>query len=370
MKLDLDIAPLSTWLDYKQKPLIISGPCSAETEEQTLETCRQLKKLKVDVLRAGIWKPRTRPNSFEGNGLKALPWLKAAKEETGLPTAVEVATPTHIEQALKYDVDILWLGARTTVNPFNVQEIADALQGIDVPVLIKNPVNPDLALWIGAIERIYNAGVRKMAVIHRGFSALQSSKYRNEPMWQIAIELKTILPNLPIIGDPSHMGGKREYLQELAQKALDLNYDGLMIESHIDPLNAWSDAAQQLTPEDLHHLLGELKIRIIKSESDDVVFINQLEELRKQIDNVDRELLEVLKTRMSLVEKACEYKIAHNVTIFQTDRWNEIFRTRTEWAKKMNVNPDFIEEIYKLIHVESIRRQTEVKTLQELAKVV
>jgi chorismate mutase len=366
MKLNLDIAPLDSWVNYTQKPLIISGPCSAETEEQLFETCSLLKNQKVDVLRAGIWKPRTRPNSFEGQGVKALPWLKAVKDELRLPVAVEVATPTHIEQALKYDVDILWLGARTTVNPFNVQEIADALKGVDVPVMIKNPVNPDLALWIGAIERIHNAGIRKIAAIHRGFST-QSSKYRNEPMWQIAIELKTILPNMPIIGDPSHMAGKREFLQELAQKALDLNYDGLMIESHIDPDNAWSDAAQQVTPFGLNELLSNLKIRIVKSESDDADFITELARFRQQIDNIDRELLEILKIRMSVVEQACEFKIANNVTIFQTDRWNEIFRTRTDWAKKMSVNPDFVEEIYKLIHVESIRRQTEVKTIQELA---
>lgn len=369
MKLNLDIAPLESWAKHKHKPLIIAGPCSAESEDQLMQTCSQLKDMKVDIFRAGIWKPRTRPNSFEGYGEKALVWLKTVKEELGVPFAVEVANPQHIELALKYGVDVLWIGARTTVNPFNVQEIADSLKGIDVPILIKNPVNADLSLWIGAIERIYNAGIRKLAVIHRGFSSHLPSKYRNEPMWQLALELKTHIPNLPIIGDPSHMGGKRALLLELAQKALDLNYDGLIIESHIDPDNALSDAAQQLTPKDFYQLLSDLKFRIVKEENHDAVFINQLEMIRQQIDNIDRELIEVLKTRMTLVEKACEYKIQNNVSIFQVDRWNEIFRSRSEWAKKMNLNPDLIAEIYKLIHIESIRRQTEVMTLQDLAGV-
>ncbi len=366
MNIKLELEPLHSWLSYEQKPLIISGPCSAESEEQMLATCRQLKDLNVNVLRAGIWKPRTRPNSFEGYGVKALPWLKTVKEELGLPFAVEVANPQHIEEALKYGVDILWLGARTTVNPFNVQEIADVLKGVDVPVMIKNPINPDLALWIGAIERIYNAGIRKMAVIHRGFSSLQSSKYRNIPTWQIPLELKTHIPNMPLIGDPSHIAGAREYLQEIAQKALDLNYDGLMIESHIDPDNALSDAKQQVTPEGLRTLLSNLKIRIVRSQSNDVELINQLDDLRDKIDEVDRELIEILKTRMSLVERACEYKRENNITIFQVERWNEIFRSRSEWAKKMEMNTEFIAEVYKLIHIESIRKQTEVITRKEL----
>ena len=360
MKVDLQIAPLNSWLDYGEKPLVISGPCSAESEEQLINTCVQLKDLKVDILRAGIWKPRTRPNNFEGHGVKALPWLQKAKELTGLPVAVEVATPQHIEQVLKYDVDILWLGARTTVNPFNVQEIADALKGIDVPVMIKNPINPDLGLWVGAIERIYSAGINKLAVIHRGFSSFQSSKYRNDPMWQIPLELKTLMPDMPIICDPSHIVGNRTFLQDISQKALDLNYDGLMIEAHIDPDNAWSDAKQQVTPVDLETILENLKIRVIRSENEDASFVSQLDELRKEIDKADRELIEILHNRMNLVEKACKYKLANNVTIFQVDRWDEIFKTRSEWADKMNVNKDFVAEIYKLIHIESIRQQTEV----------
>ncbi len=368
MNLNIEVEPFEKWGTHKQKPLIISGPCSAESEEQLMETCRQLKDYKVDVFRAGIWKPRTRPNSFEGYGEKALPWLKAVKDELKMPFAVEVANPQHIELALKFGVDILWLGARTTVNPFNVQEIADALKGVDVPVMIKNPINPDLKLWIGAIERIYNAGIRKLAVIHRGFSSFNKTKYRNVPTWQIPLELKTYLPDMPIICDPSHIAGKRELLLEVSQKALDLNYDGLMLESHITPDEALSDPAQQVTPENLGKILSELKLRIVRSESDNPDFINHLDDLREKIDNTDRELIEILKTRMALVEKACEYKRANNVTIFQVERWDEIFGTRSEWASKMNLNKDFVAEIYKLIHIESIRRQTEVITLQELAE--
>ena len=242
----LDLLPMSSWIDTQGKPLIIAGPCSAETEEQVRETVSQIKaEGYAHVIRAGVWKPRTRPGSFEGMGEAALPWLVAAKKETGLPIAVEVATPQHVELALKYGIDILWIGARTTVNPFNVQDLADALQGVDVPVLIKNPVNPDLALWIGAFERINRAGIKKLGAIHRGFSNAQENKFRNSPMWNIAVELKTMFPELPLIGDPSHMAGKRAYLYELAQRALDLNYDGLIIESHRDPDKAWSDAAQQ-----------------------------------------------------------------------------------------------------------------------------
>jgi chorismate mutase len=362
MNISLDIAPLHSWANISPKqPLIISGPCSAESEEQLYQTCYQLKqKNVVHLYRAGIWKPRTRPNSFEGYGITALEWLKNVKNELQIPFAVEVASPAHIEQALKYGVDVLWIGARTTVNPFNVQEIADALKGVDVPVLIKNPVNPDLALWIGAIERLYGAGLRKLAVIHRGFSSHLPSKYRNEPMWQIPIELKTIFPNLPIIGDPSHTGGKRVLLQEIAQQALDLNYDGLMIESHINPDVALSDASQQVTPADFYTLLSNLKFRIVKNDSLDSVFINQLDQIRQQIDQADKELLELMKRRMSLVERACEYKIDNNVTIFQVERWNEIFRSRQEWAKKLSLHPEFITEIYKLIHIESIRQHTEI----------
>lgn len=359
MKPELAVEPLESWIKTDGKPLIIAGPCSAETEEQLIETARQLKALgAVHAIRAGVWKPRTRPGSFEGMGEAALPWIQRAKAETGLPFAIEVATPEHVELALKYGVDILWIGARTTVNPFNVQELADSLRGVDVPVLIKNPVNPDLALWIGAFERIAGAGITKLGAIHRGFSTGEASKYRNIPMWQIAIELKSMFPQLPIIGDPSHMAGKRAYLYELAQTALDLNYDGLIVESHIDPDNAWSDAAQQLTPTAFGEMLDHLHIRQVQSENSE--FQSVLEQVRTKIDSVDRQLVEMLATRMALVEKLAEYKRDNNVTLFQPDRWKEILKSRTELATKLNLYPELVEEIYKIIHMESIRKQTEV----------
>lgn len=361
MDLELNLSPMQQWLPHKT-PAIIAGPCSAESEEQLLATCLKLKDLKVDALRAGIWKPRTRPNNFEGHGAIALPWIETVKKEVNLPFGIEVATPQHIELALKHGVDILWIGARTTVNPFNVQDLADALRGVDVPVMIKNPVNPDLSLWLGAIERIYNAGITKIAAIHRGFSSLQESKYRNPPTWQIPLELKRLFPHIPLICDPSHISGARDMIFALSQKALDLNYDGLMIETHIDPDKAWSDAKQQVTPEALGDILSNLKLRV--SSINDVEFMNHLEDLRKKIDEIDRELIEILAARMAVVEQVGEYKKDNNITIFQLDRWNEVFRTRPEWAAKMNLSKDLIAEIYKLIHVESIRKQTEVMMRQ------
>jgi len=362
MKANLDVLPLSSWIDTAGKPLIIAGPCSAETEEQVSETVSRIaKEGYAHVIRAGVWKPRTRPGSFEGMGEAALPWLVEAKKQTGLPIAIEVATPQHIELALKYGIDILWIGARTTVNPFNVQDLADALKGVDVPVLIKNPVNPDLALWVGAFERIAGAGIKKMAAIHRGFSNAQETKFRNSPMWQMAVELKTLFPQLPIIGDPSHMAGKRAYLYELAQRALDLNYDGLIIESHRNPDEAWSDASQQLTPEALGEMLKSLEIR---KASYGVEFQNELDQLRQKIDNIDRELLEVLATRMSVVEKLGEYKRENNVAVLQLDRWKELHNNRADLGKKLNLYPELVEEMFKLIHMESIRKQTEVMNNQ------
>lgn len=358
MSASLDIIPMHDWIDTGGKPLIIAGPCSAETEEQVHETVTQIaQEGYAHVIRAGVWKPRTRPGSFEGMGEAALPWLASVKKETGLPIAVEVATPDHIELALKYGIDILWVGARTTVNPFNVQEIADALKGVDVPVLVKNPVNPDLALWIGAFERLQNSGLKKLAAIHRGFSNMQEAKYRNSPFWQIAIELKTQFPQLPLIGDPSHMAGKRAYLFELAQRALDLNYDGLIIESHRDPDKAWSDAAQQLTPMALGEMLHELHIRRASYGAD---YQSELERLRGKIDHLDRELLEVLAARMAVVEKLGEYKRDNNVAVLQLDRWKEVHNTRADLGKKLNLYPETVEELFKLIHMESIRKQTEV----------
>ncbi|MBW8049020.1 MAG: 3-deoxy-7-phosphoheptulonate synthase [Cytophagales bacterium] len=339
-------------------PLIIAGPCSAESEEQLLATASALKKLNIDIFRAGVWKPRTRPDSFEGVGSIGLTWLKNVKKVTGLPTAVEVAKPVHIEEALKNEIDILWIGARTTVNPFIVQELAEAMKGADIKVMVKNPINPDLSLWIGAIERIQNAGIKSVAAVHRGFSSFDNTKFKNTPTWQIPIELKRLLPDIPLICDPSHISGKRALIFEVAQKALDLDYDGLMIETHIDPNEALSDKEQQVTPDQLKKILGDLKIR--KPSSDNVEFINQLEELRSKIDNMDRELLETLTARMAVVEKIGKYKKEHNVTILQVERWREIFKTRPQWAKKMNLNEKFIAELYKLIHDESIRKQTGV----------
>ncbi|MFM1912314.1 MAG: hypothetical protein RIR51_152 [Bacteroidota bacterium] len=362
MNANLDIVKMQDWINTNGNPLIIAGPCSAETEEQVLETARRIKaEGYAHVMRAGVWKPRTRPGSFEGMGEPALKWLVEAKKETGIPTAVEVATPEHIELALKYGVDILWIGARTTVNPFNVQEIADALKGVDVPVLVKNPVNPDLALWVGALERLQNSGIKKLGAIHRGFSNAQETKYRNSPMWSIAVEMKRLFPDLPMIGDPSHMAGKRAYLKELSQRILDLNYDGMIIESHRDPDAAWSDAAQQLTPEDLGLMLKDLEIRKSEYGSD---FQNELVSLREKIDNIDRELLEVLAARMAVVERLGEYKRDNNVAVLQLDRWKELHADRANQAKGLNLYPEFVEELFKLVHLESIRKQTEVMNSQ------
>lgn len=355
----LDITPMQEWINTGGKPLMIAGPCSAETEEQVRQTAREIAAGGyAHVLRAGVWKPRTRPGGFEGKGETALPWLVEARAETGLPLAVEVASPEHIEIALKYGVDILWIGARTTVNPFNVQDIADALRGVDVPVLVKNPVNPDLALWLGALERLNQAGLKKLGAIHRGFSNMQETKYRNSPMWQVALELKRQQPHLPLIGDPSHMAGKRQYLPELTQRFYDLNYDGFIIESHRNPDEAWSDAPQQLTPVALGEMLHSMQVR--EADSPDVIYHNQMDALRQKIDNIDRELLEVLATRMSIVEKMGEYKRDNSVTIFQIDRWKQVHASRADMATKLGLYTDLVEDLYRLIHDASIRKQTEV----------
>ncbi|SDK38692.1 3-deoxy-D-arabinoheptulosonate-7-phosphate synthase [Catalinimonas alkaloidigena] len=359
MKTEIQSNPLLTWVGHERKPLIIAGPCSVESEEQLREVVLALKDQQVDMIRVGIWKPRTRPNSFEGLGETALPWVQSLKAETGMRFATEVATPEHIDLALKYGIDTFWIGARTTVNPFNVQALADALRGMDdIPVMIKNPVNPDLALWVGAIERIAGAGIKNLAAIHRGFSGLGKGRYRNAPVWQLPIELKRILPDLPLICDPSHIGGKRDLIQPLAQKALDLNYDGLMIETHPNPDEAWSDASQQVTPARLGEILAELRIR--KPQNSEPEYVNHLEELRHQLDQLDHELVEVLAARKAVVEKIGQYKKDNNVVIFDVNRWDEVFKSRAEWAEQMNVNRRFVEEIFKLVHVESIRQQTNV----------
>ena len=358
MNANLDIVPMQEWIQTGGKPLIIAGPCSAETEEQVLETARRIKaEGYAHIMRAGVWKPRTRPGSFEGMGEPALKWLVEAKKETGLPLAIEVATPEHIELALKYGVDVLWIGARTTVNPFNVQDLADALKGVDVPVLVKNPVNPDLALWVGAFERLQGSGIKKLGAIHRGFSNAQETKYRNSPMWAMAVELKRLFPQMPLIGDPSHMAGKRALLMELSQRILDLNYDGMIIETHRDPDAAWSDASQQVTPEKLGEMLRELEVRNANYGSD---FSDELAGLREKIDNIDRELMEVLAARMSVVEKLGEYKRDNNVAVLQLDRWKQLHNDRANQAKGLALYPEFVEELFKLVHLESIRKQTEV----------
>ena len=351
----MKIETLQNWGMGFDKPLMIAGPCSAETEDQLMDTCVQLKKIGITVARAGIWKPRTRPNNFEGIGVEALKWVQNVKKETGLLFSVEVGNPAHVEEALKHDVDILWIGARSTVNPFTVQEIAEALRGTDKPVLVKNPINPDLALWMGAIERISNVGVSKIGAIHRGFSSFQKTRFRNLPMWQIAIELKNQLPQIPLICDPSHISGAREMIFEVSQKAIDLDYDGLMIETHRDPENAWSDAKQQVTPESLNYILNNLKYR--KPTSEDIEFITHLEELRQQIDHIDKELYETVASRMKIVEEIGIYKKRNNVTVFQKERWKEISDSRREWAGKLNLNKDFMADLLKLIHDASIRRQ-------------
>ncbi|MDB5144471.1 MAG: 3-deoxy-7-phosphoheptulonate synthase [Mucilaginibacter sp.] len=359
MKLDLNIQPLDSWIKKGKEPLLIAGPCSAETEEQLVATAHLLAKTgRVTVLRAGIWKPRTRPGEFEGIGSIGLKWLSRAKEETGLPTAVEVATAKHVEEALKAGVDILWVGARSTVNPFTVQEIADALKGVDVPVMVKNPVNPDLSLWIGALERINNAGITKLAAIHRGFSSHEKTAFRNEPMWDLAISLKTHAPQLPIINDPSHICGNRELLGYIAQKALDLDMQGLMIESHIDPSVAWTDAKQQVTPSALVEIIERLTLR--KPEVQGTVLKDILAELRNHIDKIDDIVFQKMAERMQIIEKIGNYKKENGITILQVNRWEEILNKRIPYAKALKLSPEFAEKLLELIHSESIRKQTEI----------
>lgn len=359
MKLDLKIQPLSSWITAKAQPLLIAGPCSAETEEQLVATAHLLAATgKVTALRAGIWKPRTRPGEFEGIGSIGLEWLKRAKAETGLPTAVEVATAKHVEEALKGGVDILWIGARSTANPFTVQEIADALKGVDIPVMIKNPVNPDLSLWIGALERVNNAGITKLAAIHRGFSSYEKTAFRNEPMWDLAINLKTHAPELPIICDPSHISGNRELIPYVSQKALDMDMQGLMIESHIDPSVAWTDAKQQVTPAALVDLIDRLTLRKPEVVNKDVK--DKLADLRDNIDKIDDLVIAKLAERMKIVEQIGNYKKDNGITILQVNRWDEILQKRTNYGKALNLNPEFTEKLLELIHGESIRKQTEI----------
>ena len=351
---------LGTWLDdFKlDHPLVIAGPCSAETEEQVLKIAHELKNSDVSIFRAGIWKPRTRPGGFEGVGEIGLKWLQKAKAETGLLMATEVATAAHVKLAIEHDIDVLWIGARTTVNPFAVQEIADALQGTDKIVLLKNPVNPDLSLWLGGLERLYNANIKKLGVIHRGFSTYEKTKYRNNPEWQIAIDLQNRFSNLPLICDPSHITGRRDMIQEVSQQALDLNYDGLIIETHIDPDNAWSDAAQQITPPTLKQIFIDLKMR--KPTDENAEWNKALALQRAYIDELDSKLIDFLGKRMLVAEKIGLLKKEKNVAILQNKRWNEILGKMILEGNDKGLSEEFILKIFKAIHQESINHQEKV----------
>lgn len=351
--MELELEPLKLPSDNK-RPFIIAGPCSAETEEQILTTAHQLADRGCHMFRAGVWKPRTKPGGFEGNGEKALPWLKRVKEETGMLVSTEVATPEHVELALKYGVDILWIGARTSANPFAVQALADSLRGIDIPVFVKNPVNPDLELWIGAMERINQAGIKRMAAIHRGFSSYDKKIYRNLPMWQIAIELHRRIPELPLICDPSHIGGRRELIAPLCQQAMDLGFDGLIVESHCDPDKAWSDAKQQVTPDVLDYILNLLVIR------DETVSTEGIVELRKQIDELDNQLMELLAKRMRICREIGQYKKEHNMTVLQTARYNEILDKRGAQGALCGMDAEFVQNVFEQVHEESVRQQMEI----------
>ena len=351
---------MRSWLDdFKlNHPLVIAGPCSAETEDQVLKIAHDLKNTDVSIYRAGIWKPRTRPGMFEGVGAIGLKWLDKVKKETGLLTATEVANASHVKLALEYDIDVLWIGARSTVSPFIVQEIADALKGTDKIILVKNPVNPDLSLWLGGLERLYSANIKKLGVIHRGFSTYEKSKYRNNPEWQLPIELQNRFPDIPLICDPSHIAGRRDILQDISQTALDLNFDGLMIETHTDPDNAWSDAAQQITPEVLVKMMEDLKIRTLTSNEAD--YKNKLNTLRTQIDVIDHGILETLGKRMKVAVSIGELKKQKNVAVLQTKRWNEILGNMILEGEKKGLSEEFVLKMFKAIHQESINNQEKV----------
>lgn len=351
--MELDLKPLDLHCDG-ERPFVIAGPCSAETEEQVMTTARQLASKGCHIFRAGVWKPRTKPGGFEGNGEEALPWMKRVKEETGMAITTEVATPEHVELALKYGIDILWIGARTTANPFAMQAIADSIRGMDIPVFVKNPVNPDLELWIGAMERINQAGIKRIAAVHRGFSSYEKKIYRNQPMWQIPIELRRRIPDLPIICDPSHIGGSRELIAPLCQQAMDLGFDGLIVETHCDPDKAWSDAKQQVTPEVLDYILSLLIIR------NKTVTTEGINELRKQIDELDNNLMDLLSKRMRVSREIGRYKKEHNMTVLQTSRYNEILDKRGAQGSLYGMDAKFIKEIFEAIHEESVRQQIEI----------
>jgi chorismate mutase len=340
-----------------KKPFVIAGPCSAESQDQLLQIATNIKS-SVDVFRAGVWKPRTLPNSFEGVGKLALGWLKKVKEETGLHVATEVATAKHVELCLESGIDMLWIGARTTVNPFYVQEIAEALSGVDIPIFVKNPIHPDLSLWIGALERLNNKGITKLSAIHRGFFTYESSAYRNEPKWELPIDLKRNLPDLPIICDPSHISGNTHLIEEITQIAMDLDMNGLMIETHNNPSEAWSDAKQQLTPKQLINILDKLVLR--KKNFEDSNLNNELNFLREKIDILDSDLVEKLNLRTSLVKDIANLKLENNITIFQLDRWFQILEERKNQALRNSMDPKMVSDMFKLIHKYSILTQSKI----------
>lgn len=349
-----DIKPIKFCGVDSKRPVVIAGPCSAETEEQVMETAKDLAKNGVRIFRAGIWKPRTKPGGFEGVGSVGLTWLQEVKKETGMLVATEVANKQHVEEALNAGVDVLWIGARTSANPFAMQEIADSLVGADVPVLVKNPVNPDLELWIGAMQRIYNAGIRQIGAIHRGFSAYGKHLYRNMPQWHIPIELRRRMPELTLICDPSHIGGKRELVAPLSQQAMDMGFDGLIVESHCDPDSAWSDKSQQVTPEVLNFIINMLVVRDTTQTTESLTL------LRQQIDQIDNDLLEALSKRMRISREIGQYKKEHSMPVVQTGRYDDILNSRAVAAEELGMNGDFMKTVYQAIHEESVRQQIEV----------
>lgn len=351
--MELELQPLNLPSD-NERPFVIAGPCSAETEEQVMTTAMQLASKGCHNFRAGVWKPRTKPGGFEGNGEKALPWLQQVKKETGMLVSTEVATPEHVELCLKYGIDILWIGARTTANPFAMQALADSLRGVDIPVFVKNPVNPDLELWIGAMERINQAGIKRMGAIHRGFSSYDKKIYRNLPMWQIPIELQRRIPGLPIICDPSHIGGRRELIAPLCQQAMDLGFEGLIVESHCSPDDAWSDSRQQVTPDVLDYILSLLVIR------DEHVTTEGINQLRKQIDELDNDLMDLLAKRMRVCREIGQYKKEHNMTVLQANRYNEILEKRGAQGVLCGLSAESVASIFETIHEESVRQQLEI----------
>lgn len=364
----MSILPIAQWFSKTLNgPLIIAGPCSAESREQVLQTARGVAALgKVDVFRAGVWKPRSRPGTFQGAGEPALEWLAEAKQETGLLLAVEVATPQHVEAALRYGVDMFWVGARTSSNPFSVDELATAMAGVNVPVLVKNPIHPDLELWIGVIERFAKVGITRLGGIHRGFSPFQKSMYRNVPKWEVAIDLRSIMPDLPIICDPSHISGKPELIPDVAQKALNLSMDGLMIETHVNPSKALSDAKQQVTPKKLGDILTSLSYKRITPLSPESIDI--LESMREKIDSLDLQLLELLSQRMEISEQIGEYKLKNNMAIMQLRRWEKMIKMRVEVGERLGLSPKYVKDLLRLVHKESVRKQADMISPDEVAQ--